>query len=321
MGFAVAEVVVGLIVLGWSADRFILGSAAIARHFGLPALLIGMVIIGFGTSMPEMVVSTFASIGGNPEIALGNAYGSNITNIALILGLTVLFIPIMVHKGVIRTEIPILLGTVLLALWQLRDHILSRLDALTLLVAFGAFLAWSLLHALRVRNEQIATDAEDMVEEIKMSRHRAAQWLIVGLVLLVASSYVLVEGAKEVASRLGMSDLVIGLTVVAIGTSLPELASALAAARHREHDLVIGNIIGSCIFNSLGVVGLAGIIRPTAVDPLIVTRDLPVYGLVVLLLGLAAFRFRKDRHITRPVGALFVVIFITYVTYLLVTSL
>jgi cation:H+ antiporter len=321
MGLAIAEVVVGLAVLGWSADRFILGSAALARHLGLPALLIGMVIIGFGTSAPEMVVSTFASIGGNPEIALGNAYGSNIANIALILGTTALVVPIMVHKGVIRTEIPMLLGTVVLALWQFRDHELSRLDALTLLAAFAAFLTWSFIHALRGRGEQMASDAEELVGELKIPHRRAVFWLIVGFVLLVASSFVLVEGAKEVAHRLGMSDLVIGLTVVAIGTSLPELASALAAARRREHDLVIGNIIGSCIFNSLGVVGLAGMIQPSAVDPLIVTRDLPVYGLVVLGLGLAAYRFHRDRHITRLEGALFVVTFITYVAYLLVTSL
>jgi cation:H+ antiporter len=320
MGLAIVEVVVGLAVLGWSADRFIMGSAAVARHLGLPALLIGMVIIGFGTSAPEMVVTTFASIGGNPEIALGNAYGSNISNIALILGTTAIVVPIMVHKGVVRVEIPMLLGTVALALWQFRDHELSRLDALVLLIVFAAFLTWSFVHALRKRGEQIEKDAEKEVKILKISQRLAVFWLLVGLILLVASSFVLVEGAKELAHQLGMSDLVIGLTVVAIGTSLPELASALAAARRREHDLIIGNIIGSCIFNSLGVVGLAGVIHPATVDPLITTRDLPVYGLVVVFLGLAAFRFRRDRHITRIEGALFVVTFVTYVVYLLVTS-
>ncbi|MBN2177687.1 MAG: calcium/sodium antiporter [Demequinaceae bacterium] len=320
MGLAIVEVVVGLVVLGLSADRFIMGSAAVARHLGLPALLIGMVIIGFGTSAPEMVVTTFASVGGNPEIALGNAYGSNISNIALILGITALVVPIVVHKGVIRVEIPMLLGTVALALWQFRDHELSRVDAFTLLVVFAAFLTWSFLHALRKRGEQIESDAEEMVGELRTPPRRAALWLVAGLILLVASSFVLVEGAKELAHQLGMSDLVIGLTVVAVGTSLPELASALAAARRREHDLVIGNIIGSCIFNSLGVVGLAGVIHPASVDPLIVSRDLPVYGLVVVFLGLAAFRFRRDRRITRLEGGLLIVTFITYVTYLLVTS-
>jgi cation:H+ antiporter len=321
MGFAIAEVVVGLVVLAWSADRFIMGSAAVARLLGLPALLIGMVIIGFGTSAPEMVVSAFASAGGNPEIALGNAYGSNIANIALILGVTALYVPIMVHRGTVRIEIPMLLGTVALAFWQFRDHELSRLDALVLLLAFATFLGWSFRHAVKGRGEQMASDAEEMVGELRLSGGRAAMWLVIGLVFLVCSSFVLVDGAKVVAEGLGMSDLVIGLTVVALGTSLPELASALAAARRREHDLVTGNVIGSCVFNSLGVVGLAGIIHPAAVDPLIVTRDLPVFTFVVLLLGLAAFRFKKDRTINRFEGGFLLVVFVTYIVYLLVTSL
>lgn len=321
MGLAIVEVVGGLAVLGWSADRFILGSAALARLLGLPALLIGMVIIGFGTSAPEMVVSAFASAGGNPEIALGNAYGSNIANIALILGVTALYVPILVHKGTVRVEIPMLLGTVALAFWQFRDHELSRFEAIVLLLAFASFLAWSLRHALKGKGEQMASDAEEMVGELRISGARAALWLIVGLVFLVASSFVLVDGAKVVARGLGMSDLVIGLTVVALGTSLPELASALAAARRREHDLVTGNIIGSCVFNSLGVVGLAGVIHPANVDPLISSRDLPVYTFVVIALGLAAFRVKKDRRINRVEGGFLLVAFVTYIVYLLVTSL
>jgi cation:H+ antiporter len=318
---AVVEVIVGLIVLGWSADRFIVGSAALARHLGLPALLIGMVIIGFGTSAPEMVVTTFAAAGGNPEIALGNAYGSNIANIALILGITAMVTPIFVHKGAVKVEIPMLLGTVGLAMWQFRDHELSRLDAFFLMALFFTFLGWSFVHALRGRGDPMSRDAERELGEIRMPRRVATGWMLLGLVLVVGSSFILVEGAKQVARGLGMSDLVIGLTVVAIGTSLPELASALAAVRRSEHDLVIGNIIGSCIFNALGVVGLAGLIHPAAVDPLILTRDLPVYGLVTIGLGFAAFRFRKDRMINRFEGALLVVAFITYTAYLLATSL
>jgi cation:H+ antiporter len=321
MGLAVVEVVVGLTVLGWSADRFIMGSAAVARLLGLPALLIGMVIIGFGTSAPEMVVSAFASAGGNPEIALGNAYGSNIANIALILGVTALYVPIQVHRGTVRVEIPMLLGTVGLAFWQFRDHELSRIEAVVLLLAFASFLAWSFRHAFKGKGGQMASDAEEMVGELRLSGPRATMWLIIGLVLLVVSSFVLVDGAKIVARGLGMSDLVIGLTVVALGTSLPELASALAAARRREHDLITGNIVGSCVFNSLGVVGLAGAIHPAEVDSLIVTRDLPVYTFVVLALGIAAFRFKKDRTISRSEGGLLLVVFVTYFTFLLVTSL
>jgi cation:H+ antiporter len=321
MGLAVVEVIVGLAVLGWSADRFILGAAGVARGFGFPPLLIGMVIIGFGTSAPEMVVTTFAALGGNPEIALGNAYGSNIANIALILGITAIVVPIVVHKGAVKVEIPILIGVVGLAWWQFRDGLLSRADAGVLMVAFAAFVTWSFVHAMRGREDRMATDAEKELEDITLSRKRATIWLLVGLVVLVVSSFVLVDGAKVVARGLGLSDLVIGLTVVAVGTSLPELASALAAVRRGEHDLVIGNIVGSCIFNGLGVVGLAGLIAPASVDSLIVSRDLPVLGFLTIALGFAAYRLRHDRHINRIEGAGFVVAFITYMGFLLAMSL
>jgi len=167
----------------------------------------------------------------------------------------------------------------------------------------------------------MASDAEEMVGELRLSGPKATMWLIIGLVFLVTSSFVLVDGAKVVARGLGMSDLVVGLTVVALGTSLPELASALAAARRQEHDLITGNIIGSCVFNSLGVVGLAGVIHPADVDPLILSRDLPVYTFVVVVLGLAAFRLKKDRTINRFEGGFLLVVFVTYIAYLLVTTL
>jgi cation:H+ antiporter len=321
MGVAVVEVIVGLVVLGWSADHFIMGSAAVARYFGLPPLLIGMVVIGFGTSAPEMVVTTFAAVGGNPEIALGNAYGSNIANIALILGVTAMVTPIVVHRGAVKVEIPILLGSVVLAWWVFGDGMLSRVDAGIFMAAFAGFIAWSFVHALRGRAERMAKDAEKAIEELTLSQARAVVTLVVGLVLLVASSFTLVEGAKVVARGLGLSDLAIGLTVVAIGTSLPELASALAAARRGEHDLVIGNIVGSCIFNGLGVVGLAGLIDPANVDHFIVSRDLPVLGVLTIALGFVAYRLHRDRRITKIQGAGFVVAFVTYMGYVLATSL
>lgn len=321
MTVAVIELVGGLVVLGWSADRFILGAAAAARYLGLPALLIGMVIIGFGTSAPELVVSAFAAAGGNPEIALGNVYGSNIANIGLVLGVTAVVSPILIHRGVVRTEIPMLFAVLALAAWQYRDHELSRLDAWVLLAAFAAFLGWSFWTGARAGDVPPAGDAERDVAAHALTKPMAAMWTVVGLVLLVGSSYYLVEGAKTVARGLGLSDLVIGLTVVAIGTSLPELASAIAAARRGEHDLIIGNIVGSCLFNALGVVGLAGAIAPAAVEPQILTRDIPVLAVMTILLAGLAYRFRKDRLINRWEGSLLVVAFVTYTTYLLVTSL
>ena len=321
MTLALVELVGGLVVLGWSADRFVLGAASTARHLGLPALLIGMVIIGFGTSAPELVVSAFASGGGHPEIALGNAYGSNIANIGLVLGVTALVSPILVHRGAIAAEIPMLFGVVGLAFWQYRDGVLSRYDAAILVSAFAAVLVWSIRHAVKTKGEQLAVDAEQELAEAGLSRRAATVWTLVGLVALVASSYFMVEGATEVARRLGMNDLVIGLTVIAIGTSLPELASALAAARRSEHDLIIGNIVGSCLFNALGVVGLAGIIRPASVHSEILTRDLPALAILTVALALMAYRFRSDRRIDRIEGVGLLVAFVTYTAYVLVTSL
>jgi len=321
MILALVELIGGLVVLGWSADRFVLGSASTARHLGLPALLIGMVIIGFGTSAPELVVSAFASSGGNPEIALGNAYGSNIANIGLVLGIAAIVSPIFVHRGAVTVEIPMLFGVLALAAWQYRDYTLSRPEAALLLAAFAAFIGWSFWHAMRTKGEHLAIDAEQELAEAGLSKSASVAWMLVGLVLLVASSYYLVEGAKVVARQLGLSDLVIGLTVIAVGTSLPELASAVAAARRSEHDLIIGNIVGSCLFNALGVVGLAGVIHPASVDPAILTRDLPALAVLTIALALVAYRFRRDRHINRIQGLLLLVGFVTYTVYVLVTSL
>ncbi len=321
MTLALVELIGGLLVLGWSADRFVLGSASTARYLGLPALLIGMVIIGFGTSAPELVVSAFASSEGHPEIALGNAYGSNIANIGLVLGVTAIVSPILIHRGAVKVEIPMLFGVLALAAWQYRDGLLSRPEAIVLLVAFAAFLGWSFRHAMRTKGEHLAIDAEQELAEAGLSRGRALLWMFVGLAALIASSYFLVEGAKDVAQRLGLSDLVIGLTVIAIGTSLPELASAVAAARRSEHDLIIGNIVGSCLFNALGVVGLAGAIHPAAIHHEILTRDLPALGILTVALALMAYRFRRDRRINRIEGTLLLVAFVTYTVFVLVTSL
>lgn len=216
MSLALAAVISGLILLVWSADRFVEGAAATARHFGMPALLIGMVIVGFGTSAPEMVVSALAATQGNPGIALGNAYGSNITNIALILGVTALISPILVQS-------------------------------------------------------------------------------------------------------LGVSDLIIGLTIVAVGTSLPELASSVIAARKGEHDIALGNIIGSNLFNTLAVVGIAGVIHPMAVSPEVLSRDMLVMIALTVSLFVIGYGFRKTGRINRLEGTLLLMAFLGYTTYLVST--
>ncbi|MCD6187331.1 MAG: calcium/sodium antiporter [Desulfuromusa sp.] len=306
----------GLILLVWSADRFIVGAAATARYAGMPPLLIGMVVIGFGTSAPEMVVSAISAAQGNPGLALGNAYGSNIANIALILGLTALISPITIKSGVLRKELPILLVATLLGIFLLFDLYLGRADAWILLFVFAIIMGWSIWLGLRHRQDSLASDVDHVLEDEPMSRRAALIWLVVGMLLLVASSRLLVWGAVEIARGFGVSDLIIGLTVVAIGTSLPELASSIAAIRKGEHDLAIGNVIGSNLFNTLAVVGIAGAIAPLAIDPEVLYRDC----LLMVLLTLALFLVRAgsggEKQISRVEGLLLLTIYLGYTAYL-----
>lgn len=309
--------ILGLILLIWSADRFVDGAAATAKHAGMPPLLIGMVVIGFGTSAPELVVSAISASQGNPGLAIGNAYGSNISNIALILGLTALISPLSVKSGVLRKELPILLAVTILGALLLFDLTLSRVDAWILLLVFSATMGWSIWHALRYREDVLAEDVSVILEEHSMSLRRALTWLLAGMILLIISSQILVWGAVEIARGFHVSDLIIGLTVVAIGTSLPELASALAATRKGEHDLAIGNVIGSNLFNTLAVVGIAGVIRPFEVGAEVLYRD----SLLMVLLTLALFMVRVgkggQKQISRAEGLFLLLVYLGYSGYLI----
>ncbi|RRQ20762.1 calcium/sodium antiporter [Thiohalobacter thiocyanaticus] len=295
-------VIAGFALLIWSADRFVAGAAALARHFGMPALLIGMVVVGFGTSAPEMVVSGLAAAQGNPGIALGNAYGSNIANIALILGITALISPIAVHSQVLRKELPLLAAVTVLAAWQLHDGTVSQTDALVLLGVFALIMGWSIFQGLRGRGDPLGDEIDQELASHPMPLSRALLWLGIGLLVLIASSRLLVWGAVTIAQQLGVSDLIIGLTVVAIGTSLPELASSIIAARKGEHDIALGNIIGSNLFNTLAVVGIAGGITPLAVGPEVFSRDMLVMGALTLSLFVFGYGFRGPGRINRLEG-------------------
>ena len=320
MLIASLAILAGLALLVWSADRFVEGSAATAGHFGMPPLLIGMVVVGFGTSAPEMVVSALAASQGNPGLALGNAYGSNITNIALILGITAVIAPIAVHSQVMRKELPILALVTLAAAWLLFDGELSRLDAAGLLVLFALLLGWSIWSGMRKTDDAFATEMDAELAAHPMPIRNAMLWLVVGLVLLIISSRVLVWGAVDLATRFGVSDLVIGLTVVAIGTSLPELASSIIAARKGEHDLALGNILGSNLFNTLAVVGIAGSIAPMAVANEVLIRDIPVMVGLTLALFVLGYGFRGPGRINRVEGAGLLAVFVGYTAYLLSTT-
>ena len=309
--------VCGLILLVWSADRFIAGAAAASRYAGMPPLLIGMVVVGFGTSAPELVVSVISAVEGNPGLAIGNAYGSNIANIALVLGLTALISPITVKSGVLRKELPILFGVTLLGSALLLDLYLSRVDAWILLFVFVVVMSWSIWLGFKQRQDSLASSVDDMLLEHPMTLKAALIWLLVGMTLLVVSSRILVWGAVEIARGFGVSDLIIGLTVVAIGTSLPELASSLSAIRKGEHDLAIGNVIGSNLFNTLAVVGIADAISPLAIEREVLYRDC----LLMILLTFALFLVRVgpdgQKRISRLGGFLLLMIYLGYSGYLI----
>ena len=321
MLYPMLAIVIGLVVLVWSADRFVDGAACTAKHFNIPPLLIGIVIIGFGTSAPELVVSALASLDGNPGIALGNAFGSNITNIALILGITALVAPIAVDSQVLRHTLPLLALVSFIAAFLLLDNMLSRVDAIILLLVFTALMGWTIYQGIRDQRNVIPDTLAQEVEldlANPMPLRFAVTWLVIGLILLIASSRLLVWGAVAVAQSLGVSDLIIGLTIIAVGTSLPELASSVIAARKGEHDMVVGNILGSNIFNTLAVVGIAGMIHPLAVAQEVLTRDVAVMLALTLSLFVIGYGSRgKHGLITRGKGLFLLSCYVLYTLWLL----
>ena len=305
-------IIAGFILLIWSADRFILGAAATARNFDVPPLIIGLTIVGFGTSAPEMMVAGFAAYDGSPAMAIGNALGSNITNITLVLGVAALIAPLDVHSRIIKKELPILLVATLMALALLRDSTLSQFDGFILLSLLVLLMWWITRQGIRNQSDDALTD--EYIEELPdaMPTSHALFWLVAGLVLLTVSSKILVWGAVNVATELGVSELVIGLTVIAIGTSLPELAASITGALKNEHDIAIGNVIGSNLFNTLGVLAIPGLLAPSTLAEGILERDMPVVFILTIMLFVMAYGFRGQGRINRLEGGLLLSAFIAY---------
>ncbi len=314
----ILAVIIGLVVLVISSDRFIDGAASTARYFGMPSLLIGMVIVGFGTSAPEIVVSTLSAMQGNPGLALGNAYGSNIANIALILGVTALINPVQVSSNILRKELPILTIITLISVALLWDLELSLFDAGVLLVFLGTLMVWTIFQGLRSKDDALSLEVDDAVPQ-PLSLKRGILYLIFGLAFLIISSRILVWGAVEIAKFFGVSDLIIGLTIVAVGTSLPELASSILAAKKGEHDIAMGNVIGSNLFNTTAVVGIASAINPFSVEKLVLTRDMVVMTALTISLFIIGYGFRKGRkgRVNRFEGAGLIAVYIAYTIILL----
>lgn len=310
----IAAIIIGILLLVISADKFVEGAAAAARRLGLPPLLIGMLVIGFGSSMPEMVISGLSASQGNPGLALGNAFGSNITNIALILGLTAIISPIKVASSVLERELPLLaIVTAVTAGLLYVDGMLGRVDGWLLIAMFAAIMAWSIWAGMKNKDDTLGVSvAQELQTPLSMTR--ALVYVVVGLTMLVISSQILVWGGVEIARSLGISDLIIGLTIVAVGTSLPELASSIAAVRKNEHELALGNVIGSNLFNTSIVIGITGTIAPSVLDTGILTRDLPVLIVLTLALFAMGYSFRSPGAgiITRFEGS---VLLLTYIAY------
>ena len=313
----IVYMVAGLALLVWSADRFVDGSAITARHLNIPPLLIGMVVVGFGTSAPEMLVSGLSAWNGNPGIALGNAYGSNICNIGLILGTTALIKPITVPPGVLKKDLTFLVLVTLMTIFLFRDQFLSRPEALFMMAAFLVFLTWRFFEQKRVAARYAAETGVVNAAPPDVPLKKALITLLMGLVILIASSKLLVSSAVAIARMAGISDLIIGLSVIAFGTSVPELASSIAAARKQEHDIVLGNIIGSNLFNTLMVIGIAGSIHPMQTDPHILSRDLPVvFGLTMSLFPMGYAFKNKTGRISRIEGGGLLVAYLAYAAWL-----
>ena len=305
-------IVIGFILLIWSADRFIIGAAATARNFDVPPLIIGLTIVGFGTSAPEMMVAGFASYEGSPALAIGNALGSNITNITLVLGVAALIMPLDVHSRILKKELPLLLFATLLSIALLRDSTLDQFDGFVLISLLVLLMWWITRQGIRNQSNDALTN--EYIEELpnEMPTSHALFWLIVGLILLTISSKILVWGAVNIAMQLGISELIIGLTIVAIGTSLPELAASISGALKNEHDIAIGNVVGSNLFNTLGVLAIPGLIAPSTLTTGVLERDLPVVLILTISLFVMGYGFRKQGRINRIEGGVLLSAFIAY---------
>jgi len=312
MLYPILALVAGLILLVWSADKFVEGAAATAKNFGMSAMLIGLTIVSFGTSAPEILVSIMASTSGSGDLAIGNALGSNIANIALVLGITALIAPLPVKSGVLKKELPLLLGVTLLAGVILFDLQLTRVDGFILLFALAVCLYLFNRFQKNAPQDELANDEEEIPQlETKV----AIFWLIVGLVVLAASSRMLVWGASEIAYAMGVSKLVVGLTIVAIGTSLPELAASVASALKNHHDIAIGNVVGSNIFNLVAVMAVPGLIAPIGMDAIVLQRDYMV--MLGLTFGLMAFAlWQKPPSISRFEGSILAAAYVGYLILL-----
>lgn len=304
--------ILGFIALVWSADLFLSGAAASARNLGVSKLIIGLTVVSVGTSAPEILVAIFAAIEGNPLLAVGNAIGSNIANIGLVLGITAIIAPLPFSKSVRKDQLPWLLGATLLALVLMFDLEISFVDGCILLLGLAAIL-WRLVHVQANADPELAKSMTEEQDELpNMTNLQAIAWLILGLLVLLVSAQVLVYSATTIAELLGVSDMIIGLTIVAVGTSLPELATTIGSALKGHPDIAIGNVVGSNILNILAVLAVPGIVNGTLIEPSALWRDGGMMLALTLMLALFAYGINSKSVITRFEGVVMLAAWIGY---------
>lgn len=314
---SVMAIIAGFGLLVWGAERFVHGAAAIANNLGVSPLIIGLTIVGIGTSAPEILISIVAASQGNPALAVGNALGSNIANIALVLGITAIVMPLTVKSETLRREYPIMFIVMLVALMLVSDNHLGMMDGAILIFGLFAMLYWMIQQGKKQKRDPLEKEFEQEIPEV--STPIALLWFAIGLVLLIASSRGLVWGSVNIAKAAGISDLVIGLSIVAIGTSLPELAASIMSALKKEPDIAIGNIIGSNMFNMLVVFGIPGLMSPHTLDSAILERDFPFMIGLSIALFVMAYGFKGEGRINRVEGSLLLGCYIAYMAVLYFT--
>ncbi|RLA47662.1 MAG: calcium/sodium antiporter [Gammaproteobacteria bacterium] len=319
---ASGALIIGLIGLVWGADRFIIAAASSAKKLGISPIVIGLTIVAFGTSAPEVIVSVNAALQDAGELAIGNALGSNLANIGLVLGITALVAPMPAQRHLVSQEGPALILVTILTGLCLYNARLGRAESILMLLVLPLLL-WATIKYKKAHPDQ---EEKEFTEEIiEVSTRAAIVGFLVGLITMLLASRVLVWGAKIVAFELGMSELVIGLTVLAIGTSLPELAASVAGALRGHHDIAIGNVFGSNMFNFLLVMPIAGVISPLQLEPMVFFRDyLAVCLFTIALVGTIAFKYRRNcietAYLSRRFGLIMIATYFTYFIILVPTS-
>ncbi|MCZ6827361.1 MAG: calcium/sodium antiporter [Gammaproteobacteria bacterium] len=314
------EVIVGLLLLVWGADRFVHGAAATARNLGVPPLLIGLTIVAVATSAPEILVAIVAALRGEPDLAIGNAIGSNIANIGMVLGVVAILRPIELKSATLRREMPALLAVTLLTVSLFLDSSLSRVDGLVLLTGLIIVMLWLTRLGFRSSSSDPLLAEFDAEIPKHMSMRVAIFWLLVGIATLLVGAELMVDGAIDIAKKLGVSEVVIGITMVALATSLPELAVSVVSAFRGEYGLAIGNIVGSNIFNLLAVIGIAAMIQPAALPPSVLSLHIFVMVAFTLVLFAMTYEYGGRGRITRLEGFALLFAYLAYQAYVVVQN-